>query len=41
MSKLPADSGKLIVSDGVFSTGGEIVDLPRMIEIAKSMMQKL
>ena len=35
ISKLPADSGKLIVSDGVFSTGGEIVELPRMIEIAK------
>lgn len=35
ISKLPAESGKLIVSDGVFSTGGEIVELPRMIEIAK------
>ncbi len=35
ISKLPEDSGKLIVSDGVFSTGGEIVDLPRLYEIAK------
>ena len=35
ISKLPADSGKLIVSDGVFSTGGEIVDLPRLNSIAK------
>lgn len=35
ISKLPAESGKLIVSDGVFSTGGEIVNLPRMVEIAK------
>ena len=35
ISKLPADSGKLIVTDGVFSTGGEIVDLPRLNEIAK------
>lgn len=35
ISKLPADSGKLIVSDGVFSTGGEIVDLNHLNEIAK------
>lgn len=34
ISKLPADASKLIVTDGVFSTSGEIVDLPRMIEIA-------
>lgn len=35
ISKLDAGSGKLIVSDGVFSTGGEIVDLPRLNQIAK------
>ncbi len=35
ISKLPQEAGKLIVSDGVFSTGGEIVELPRLIEIAK------
>ncbi len=35
VSKLPIDAAKLIVSDGVFSTSGEIVDLPRMVEIAK------
>lgn len=35
ISKLPADAGKLIVTDGVFSTGGEIVNLPRLVEIAK------
>lgn len=35
ISKLPKENGKLIVSDGVFSTGGEIVDLPRLNEIAK------
>jgi 8-amino-7-oxononanoate synthase len=34
ISKLPADAPKLIISDGVFSTSGEIVDLPRMVEIA-------
>ena len=35
LSKLPLDSPKLIVSDGVFSTSGEIVDLPGMIKAAK------
>ncbi len=35
ISKLDKDAGKLIVSDGVFSTGGEIVDLPKLVEIAK------
>jgi 8-amino-7-oxononanoate synthase len=35
ISKLPADSAKLIVSDGVFSTGGEIVHLPSLNDIAK------
>ena len=35
ISKLPADSAKLVVTDGVFSTGGEIVDLPELNRIAK------
>lgn len=35
MSKLPDNGGKLIVSDGVFSTGGEIVELERLNKIAK------
>jgi len=35
IKRVPIESGKLIVSDGVFSTGGEIVDLPRLNEIAK------
>jgi 8-amino-7-oxononanoate synthase len=35
IAKLPSNAPKLIVSDGVFSTGGEIVDLPRLNEIAK------
>jgi 8-amino-7-oxononanoate synthase len=35
LQKLPTDAGKLIVSDGVFSTGGEIVDLPKLVELAK------
>ncbi len=35
ISKLPKETPKLIVSDGVFSTGGEIVHLTRLNEIAK------
>ncbi len=35
ISRLPVDEPKLIVSDGVFSTSGEIVDLPNMIKVAR------
>jgi len=35
LQKLPIDAGKLVVSDGVFSTGGEIVDLNSLVPIAK------
>ena len=35
IAKLPQDSPKLVVSDGVFSTSGEIVDLPSMLEVTK------
>lgn len=35
IAKIPEKAPKFIVSDGVFSTGGEIVDLPRLNEIAK------
>jgi 8-amino-7-oxononanoate synthase len=35
ISQLPAEAGKLIVTDGVFSTSGEIVDLPALLKIAK------
>lgn len=35
MAKLPPEAGKLIVSDGVFSTSGEIVNLPEMVKIAR------
>jgi len=35
LSQLPADSAKLIVSDGVFSTSGEIVNLPDMVKVAR------
>lgn len=35
ISKLPLEAPKLIVSDGIFSTSGEIVDLPNMVKVAK------
>ena len=35
ISHLPPNAGKLIVSDGVFSTSGEIVHLPELVTIAK------
>jgi 8-amino-7-oxononanoate synthase len=35
IKRVPMDSHKLIVSDGVFSTGGEIVNLVRLNQIAK------
>jgi len=41
IEKLPSDAPKLVVSDGVFSTGGEIVDLPRLNEIAKKYKARI
>lgn len=41
LTKLPAEAGKLIVSDGVFSTGGEIVDLPALNNAAKKYGAKI
>lgn len=41
LSKLPIDSPKLVVSDGVFSTGGEIVDLPKLVELAKKFNARI
>jgi 8-amino-7-oxononanoate synthase len=35
LQKIPEEAAKLIVSDGVFSTGGEIVDLPTLVALAK------
>ncbi len=41
LQKIPVETGKLIVSDGVFSTGGEIVDLPTLVKIAKNYNARL
>lgn len=41
ISGLPLEAPKLIVSDGVFSTSGEIVDLPNMVTVAKKYNAKI
>lgn len=35
LQKAPAGAGKLVVVDGVFSMGGDIIDLPKLVEICK------
>ena len=35
LKKIPKETPKLIVSDGVFSTGGEIVELDKLVALAK------
>ncbi|MDZ4745207.1 MAG: pyridoxal phosphate-dependent aminotransferase family protein [bacterium] len=35
LRKIPADAGKLIVTDGVFSVSGEFVDLPNLLDVAE------
>jgi 8-amino-7-oxononanoate synthase len=36
MEKIPKDSAKLVVSDGIFSTTGETVNLPELVRVAKA-----
>ena len=35
LARLPEDSGKLIITDGVFSMSGDIANLPAIVELAK------
>jgi len=35
LSQIPEDVGKLVVTDGVFSVTGEIVNLPELLEVVK------
>ena len=35
LKRLPLETPKLVVSDGVFSTSGTIVDLPNLVAVAK------
>lgn len=35
LKKIPADAGKLVVVDGVYSMGGDIAPLPEVVEICK------
>ncbi|HQJ76203.1 MAG TPA: aminotransferase class I/II-fold pyridoxal phosphate-dependent enzyme [Bacteroidota bacterium] len=41
LSKLPLDAGKLVVTDGVFSTTGEIVELTKVVEMCKKYNARL
>jgi 8-amino-7-oxononanoate synthase len=41
ISKLPLDVPKLMVSDGVFSTSGSIVDLPSLVAVARKYNARL
>lgn len=36
LAKIPEDKGILVVVDGVFSMGGDIVDLPKLVGICKN-----
>ena len=35
LQRIPETSGKLIITDGVFSMGGDIADLPNIVKLAK------
>ena len=41
IGKLPRHAGKLVVSDGVFSTSGTICDLPNIVRVAKEFNARI
>ncbi|MCU0503784.1 MAG: aminotransferase class I/II-fold pyridoxal phosphate-dependent enzyme, partial [Anaerolineae bacterium] len=41
LSKLPADKGKLVVVDGVFSMGGDLAPLPEIVALCKEYDARL
>ena len=41
LKSIPVEASKLVASDGVFSTTGEIVDLPKLVEICKKYDAKI
>jgi 8-amino-7-oxononanoate synthase len=41
LAKIPEDKGTLVVVDGVFSMGGDIVDLPKLVAICKKRGARL
>lgn len=41
LAKIPQDKGTLVVVDGVFSMGGDIVDLPKLVGICKARGARL
>ncbi|MBN2852970.1 MAG: aminotransferase class I/II-fold pyridoxal phosphate-dependent enzyme [Clostridia bacterium] len=41
LSKIPEENGILIISDGVFSMGGEICNLPKLVELKKKYGARL
>ena len=41
LQTIPESAGRLIVSDGVFSVSGEIVDLPTLVKLAKKYSARI
>lgn len=41
LSKIPSENGTMVIVDGVFSMGGDIVDLPRLVRICKKHGSRL
>lgn len=41
LEKIPNDVGKLIVSDGIFSTTGTIADVPAMVKLARQFNARI